>query len=157
MLSPWANCPSTNCIRSLKNVPHGPLKTNLNSMFCWPCTSKYAIIKPTWCTVYLSSLYWVSILLHVSGLLVEGNGKPLLNSKSCLGNPLYVYRITRCLSRLEGLLRRLLVAHHQEVVIYIYVSNGTCYTTVGGPADSRLRRTTHTNCHIHCYLRMLGK
>jgi hypothetical protein len=39
----------------------------------------------------------------------------------------------------------LLVAHHQEVTMYI------C-DNWSRPADSRLRRTTRTNCHIYTLL-----
>jgi hypothetical protein len=50
----------------------------------------------------------------------------------------------------------LLVAHHQEVAMYIqYMTIGTCFTswsTVGGTTNSRLRRTTRINCHIYTWL-----
>jgi hypothetical protein len=59
-----------------------------NFMFCWPCVSIYAC-KETNPMHYLSSVYSVTIPLHVSGLLV---------------------------------------AHHQEVAMYIHVTTGTCCT-----------------------------
>jgi hypothetical protein len=40
-----------------------------NFMFCWPCISKYAC-NETNVMHYLSSVYWVTIPLHVSGLPV---------------------------------------------------------------------------------------
>jgi hypothetical protein len=47
------------------------------------------------------------------------------------------------------------VAHHEEVVC-VYAANSICFSaksSVGGPAESRLRRKTNTICHIHtCYL-----
>jgi hypothetical protein len=75
---------------------------------------------------YLSSVYSVTIPLHVSGLLV---------------------------------------AHHQEAAIYICDSWYVLYVLVdcrqawiewssvpSRPADSRLRRTTRTNCRIYTLL-----
>jgi hypothetical protein len=40
-----------------------------NFMICWPCISKYAC-NETNLMHYLSSVYWVTTPLHVSGLLV---------------------------------------------------------------------------------------
>jgi hypothetical protein len=58
----------------------------------------------------------------------------------------------------------LLVAHHQEVTIYIYIyaTIGTCCTSQSTvdrpasipirPANGQLRRTTRTNCHMYTLL-----
>jgi hypothetical protein len=53
---------------------------------------------------------------------------------------------------------RWLVFHHQEVAMYICLSrlstrlDGMRYSIPSRPADSRLRRTTRTNCHIYTLL-----
>jgi hypothetical protein len=53
------------------------------------------------------------------------------------------------------------VAHHQEVdYIYIYVANGTCFTSktsVGGIAERQLRSKISNICHTYTfYLLMMG-
>jgi hypothetical protein len=47
-------------------------------MFCWPCISKYACSE-TNLMHYLSSIYWVTIPLHVSGLLVAHHQEVAMN------------------------------------------------------------------------------
>jgi hypothetical protein len=82
---------------------------NFTSMFCWPYISIYDC-NETNLMHYLSSVYSVTIPLHVSGLLV---------------------------------------AHHQEVTTHICNNWYVLYVLVDCPRpDSRLRRTTRTNCHI---------
>jgi hypothetical protein len=73
-------------------------------MFCWPCISIYAC-NETNLMHYLSSVYSVTIPLHVSGLLV---------------------------------------AHHQEVKMYICNKWYVLYVLVDSqlPADSQLKRTS---------------
>jgi hypothetical protein len=53
-----------------KNCPCSCNRSDLiNFMFCWPCISIYACNEAQ-LMHYLSSFYWVTVILHVSGLLV---------------------------------------------------------------------------------------
>jgi hypothetical protein len=86
--------------------------TTLFLMFCWPCISIH-VCNETNLMHYLSSVYWVTIPLHVLDLLL---------------------------------------AHHQEVTLYICDNQYVLYVIVDcrhAWMDSQLRCTTRTNCQMY--------
>jgi hypothetical protein len=104
------------CLQCFEEVRESNCNYYFFFMFCWPCISIYAC-NETNLMHYLSSVYSVTITLHVLGLLV---------------------------------------AHHQEVTVYVCDNWYMLYTLVGcqraWPADSQLIHTTHTSCHIYTLL-----